>query len=210
LLEVLRLDGNALTGKIPAEIGFQNTTYGFSSLDVLRLDGNALTGSIPTEIGFLNSTLEVLRLDGNNLTGPIPTEFGLLSELRELRLEGNRLTGTIPTQIALLEHLEILTVDAALEGSIPSHVKTLEPCILCEGGTIDSMDTVSSFVFENDDQHTVDGVSCATLSDPHALLSFDACEALREHCVTCGEPHDDAPSAAGSRSRELDEGWGAG
>lgn len=204
----LDLQSNTFGGSIPTEIG--NLT-----LEVLKLNENNLTGHIPTEIGFLNSTLEVLRLDGNALTGPIPTEIGLLSELRELRLEGNRMTGTIPTEISLLEHLEILTVDAALEGSIPRHVKTLEPCIVCEGGVIDGMDTLSSVVFENDDKHTVDGVSCATLSEgyPHALISFDACEALREHCVTCIEPPGDAPPAVASTSNptgDLNDGPGSG
>jgi len=221
-----------MTGTIPWEIqGLQNLVYldlhsnnfggsilteiGNLTLEVLKLNENNLIGSIPTEIGFLNSTLEVLRLDGNALTGPIPTKIGFLSNLRELRLEGNQLTGTIPTEITLLEHLEILTVDAALEGSIPSHVKTLEPCILCEEGAISGMDTISSVVFENDDQHTIEGVSCANLSEgyPHALLSFDACEALREHCVTCDESPGDAFPAVASPTNttgDLNGGSGSG
>ena len=85
----LRLDGNNLSGTIPAALG------GLSSLQDLRLSGNALSGSIPPTLGDL-SNLETLWLSGTALSGLIPPSLGDLSSLRLLLLYGNALSGSIP------------------------------------------------------------------------------------------------------------------
>ena len=61
----LHLDGNQLTGRIPAELG------NLTSLRELSLGNNQLTGGIPTELGNL-ANLQSLYLSDNPLTGCIP------------------------------------------------------------------------------------------------------------------------------------------
>ena len=109
----LRLDGNALSGPIPAELG------NLANLRELGLPSNELTGSIPVEFGRLTS-LTWLGLWNNALTGPIPEALGRLVNLRALWLYGNDLTGPIPAALGRLENLEWLSLYRnALTGPIP-------------------------------------------------------------------------------------------
>jgi len=91
----LVLNGNGLTGSIPAELG--NLTY----LASVTLPDNRLTGPIPPEMGNLSS-LKRLSLANNRLMGSIPEEMGNLSSLRWLELAGNQLTGPIPQSLTNL------------------------------------------------------------------------------------------------------------
>ena len=61
----LVLNGNGLTGSIPAELG------NLAHLASVTLSDNQLTGPIPAELGDL-ANLSRLYLSGNRLTGPIP------------------------------------------------------------------------------------------------------------------------------------------
>ena len=139
----LRLQDNALTGRIPPEIGQ------LSGLTELHFSDNALTGPIPPEIGELSelrglglwfndlagsipselgdlAALEQLWLEGNDLTGRIPPEIGHLSRLTELRLSANGLTGRIPPEIGGLSELRILELeDNDLTGPIPPEIGRL-------------------------------------------------------------------------------------
>ena len=91
----LHLDGNRLTGEIPAELG------NLTSLRELSLGNNQLTGGIPAELGNLTS-LRDLSLGNNQLTGRIPTELGNLANLQSLYLSDNPLTGCIPESLRKL------------------------------------------------------------------------------------------------------------
>merc|ERR1739845_37581 len=111
--------------------------------------------------------------------GQIPRELGLLTVLTELRLEGNDFTGTIPIEVASLKSLRILTFDSNLTGDIPGHVKTLIPCVLCNGNNYELKN--SSNVFN--------GISCEKFlegqRDAKTPTSVNDCEHLKEICITC-------------------------
>ena len=64
----LLLNGNALSGEIPAELG------SLSNLEVLYLSNNALSGEIPPELGSLSNLLGMV-LGGNDLSGCVPSSL---------------------------------------------------------------------------------------------------------------------------------------
>ena len=100
----LELDGNQLSGPIPAELGR------LANLEFLWLEHNQLSGPIPAELGRL-ANLELLWLDGNQLSGPIPAELGRLANLFHLNLEDNQLSGPIPAELGRLANLDLLWLD---------------------------------------------------------------------------------------------------
>ena len=106
-LALLWLDGNSLTGSIPAEIGK------LASLKDLNLSNNGLTGSIPGALGSLSSLVD-LNLSRNELTGLVPSELGNLANLTQLWLDNtqsfNDLTGPVPTTFVSLSKLLELSV----------------------------------------------------------------------------------------------------
>jgi len=208
-LQLLELADNHFEGTIPREIGKARLLVDFSSgknnmtgpiptfigklknLEKLDLEFNDFTGSIPTEIGMITS-LKFISLRGNSFTGTIPSEIGLLTELRELRIEGNAFYGTIPYQITYIERLRVLSSDDNLVGIIPKNMKTLNPCVLCEGERYDLLptkrDSHSISYYENS-EWGIDEYSCPMLlaakQDPEILISEYACDALKL-CVACG------------------------
>ena len=116
-LEELQLSFNDLSGEIPVALG------SLANLRGLGLAGNQLRGEIPGQIGSL-SNLEWLGLDGNQLSGRIPLELGGLSNLRALRLDGNRLSGEIPGQITSLSNLDRLWLAGNhLSGCVPAGLR---------------------------------------------------------------------------------------
>ena len=113
-LQQLLLSDNALTGTIPVELG------GLANLQQLLLNDNALTGTIPVELGGLTNLLW-LYLFGNQLSGAIPAALGGLTNLQQLLLNDNGLTGTIPAALGSLTNLQWLYLnDNALTGTIPA------------------------------------------------------------------------------------------
>lgn len=69
--EEISIYDNALTGKVPSEIGQ------LTALSDLSFDTNQFSGTIPTVIGLLSS-LNWLYLNANQLTGTMPSEIALL------------------------------------------------------------------------------------------------------------------------------------
>ena len=160
----ISLDGNGLTGTIPAAIGnLTALTSLVLGIDLFGDGENRITGTIPSEIGNLRE-LERLWLDGNQLTGPIPPSIGNLTKLEtldfgnffggnllsgpipasignltlltNLRLSSNRLSGEIPPSIGNLVNLEELQVDDnQLTGSIPSQIGNLARLEVFNTGT---------------------------------------------------------------------------
>lgn len=118
-LQQLRLDGNQLTGGIPAEFGAMPNLIG------LELQSNQLSGAVPTELGNL-ANLQWLRLDNNQLSGGIPPQLGNLSRLRDLSLGGNPLGGQIPMEFGNLSQLRTLALYSnQLNGNIPASLGNL-------------------------------------------------------------------------------------
>ena len=114
---VLVLNGNELSGEIPAELGSLSNLLG------LYLGGNDLSGEIPAELGSL-SNLIGLGLSENDLSGEIPPELGSLSNLIELTLSRNQLSGEIPPELGSLSNLTNLHLnDNELSGCVPSSLE---------------------------------------------------------------------------------------
>lgn len=175
-----------MTGTIPTDIGKLTT------LEKLQVNGNMFSGTIPSEIGLMTSLL-YLNLQGNNFSGTIPTEIGLLSNLREVWLDGNSFTGTISRGIALLERLRILTLDDNISGSVPSRIKTLKACDLCNGQNYEirsELNNDQAAYHENGVYGGIESFSCPELldikHDANKLLSGEGCQFLKDSCVSCG------------------------
>ena len=64
----LNLNHNALSGKIPAELG------SLSNLTGLYLNVNGLSGEIPAELGSLSNLID-LSLGNNELSGCVPSSL---------------------------------------------------------------------------------------------------------------------------------------
>lgn len=94
-LFALWLDGNAVNGTIPTQIG------GLTNLASISLANNAISGSIPTEIGNLKG-LRRLWLDNNQLTGTVPDELQNLNRLEVMELHGNDLNGSMPSDLCTI------------------------------------------------------------------------------------------------------------
>ena len=100
----LVLDGNNLTGSLPAELGK------LESLTRLALNRNGLTGSIPTELGSLPN-LGIIGLARNSLSGSVPDELGNLTGLTRLSLHDNTaLSGALPDGFTGLANLQRLAI----------------------------------------------------------------------------------------------------
>ncbi|XP_027079236.1 uncharacterized protein At4g06744-like [Coffea arabica] len=124
-LDVLFLNNNAFSGKIPHNLGQTPVLYltfanneltgpipksiGQTSrnlLEVLFLN-NSLSGCLPYEIGFLNKT-HIVDVSINQLTGPIPQSFGCLKDIQQLNLSYNQFYGAVPESLCILGDLEVL------------------------------------------------------------------------------------------------------
>lgn len=89
-LSLLHLDGNRLTGMLPAEISRL-------PLVVLNVSRNNISGAIPSEIGRI-LCLEMMDLSYNNFSGELPGTLSQLTDLTKFNVSYNPLlTGSVPT-----------------------------------------------------------------------------------------------------------------
>jgi len=86
------LDGNDLTGTIPAQVG------SLQNLASLSVSNTKLKGPIPAEIGDLLKLRRVWMYD-NQLTGEIPLSLQKLDKLEVLELHNNNMSGSMPQGI---------------------------------------------------------------------------------------------------------------
>lgn len=113
------LDGNNLTGSLPAAIG------GLPNLEVLYLANNSLTGQLPAELLTLTK-LRTIGLSRNVLGGEIPASIGALTNLEHLELAENGFSGELPQSLAALTKLQSLTLYSnAFSGEIPPFIGSL-------------------------------------------------------------------------------------
>eukprot|EP00540_Astrosyne_radiata_P017154 CAMPEP_0116869948 /NCGR_PEP_ID=MMETSP0418-20121206/28033_1 /TAXON_ID=1158023 /ORGANISM="Astrosyne radiata, Strain 13vi08-1A" /LENGTH=637 /DNA_ID=CAMNT_0004506081 /DNA_START=48 /DNA_END=1960 /DNA_ORIENTATION=- len=113
-LEVVQVENNKLTGRIPTRIGL------FQKLQDLWVHNNFLTGTIPTEIGLLR-LLDVVLISGNLLRGSIPTEVGNLVNCRGFSAGFNELDGTIPTEFGNMAWAILIDMSSnRLSGIVPT------------------------------------------------------------------------------------------
>ena len=109
-LEELNLYYNSITGKIPS-------LHKLEALETIDLDGNLLTGTVPASVFSLpqlknlfllnnenlggtipdfkeGSAIESVSFFGCSFTGSIPSSIGLVSNLRFFQMKDNNLSGT--------------------------------------------------------------------------------------------------------------------
>ncbi len=109
----LFLQGNGLSGSIPAELGSLTHLIG------LYLDGNGLRGKLPLGIGNL-ARLQDLYLGDTGLEGEIPKTLGKLVELVHLNFDSANFTGSIPPELGALTKLVTLSLhENNLSGRVP-------------------------------------------------------------------------------------------
>ncbi|CAA6660884.1 unnamed protein product [Spirodela intermedia] len=123
-LKELSLEENMLSGEIPPSLG------GLSNLSKLSLGGTCWRGGFPQtleEILSLTSLSLHLDLSGNYLIGSLLPEIGKLKNLNTLNLSRNRLSGEIPSSIGDCQVLEFLLLESNLfQGVIPWELSKLK------------------------------------------------------------------------------------
>jgi hypothetical protein len=116
-LRVFDLNGNALSGGLPAQLATL-------PLQTLHVGENQFSGAVPAGI-WTRSSLQVLDLSENNFTGGLPGAFNLPA-LQLLELSGNGFTGGIPGALWNLTTLTILDLaENQFTGTIPAAVSNL-------------------------------------------------------------------------------------
>lgn len=90
----LDVTNNSFTGSLPAILG--------PGLSVLLLDGNRLTGQLPAAWGTPDMSLSVVSCQNNKLSGSLPANWGSdpggLAQLQFLLLYNNSLSGSTPVE----------------------------------------------------------------------------------------------------------------
>ncbi|XP_074266502.1 uncharacterized protein LOC141589777 [Silene latifolia] len=171
----LELEGNKLSGKIPASLGR------LTKLVVLNLNSNEFLGEIPSEIGQLQ-LLEQLSLSKNHLTGNVPKSISQLTNLRDVDLSGNILTGKIPAEVANCTALSSLNLSRnSFSGQIPDELGELAQLRYyldlsrnALSGTIpESLGSLSLLQLLNLSDNDLSGAIPGTFSEMISLESID-------------------------------------
>lgn len=124
-MQTLDLQGNALSGTIPAIIGQ------FERLDELLFEDNMFSGEIPQEIGSL-ARLEALNLGNNNFEGQIPdlcsTDTNCMTSLESIDLEDNKFDGFFRGihSLSQLHTINAVNNDFVAIASLPTSLQKLQ------------------------------------------------------------------------------------
>ena len=120
------LDGtaNALTGKVPSELGR-------APLEYLMMDENFITGTIPSELFNIPARYRLLLLDRNQMTGTLPSEIGNVKNCQQLLLSTNSFNGTVRryrerVSLMKLQHDTSTTHLLHYPSQIPSEIGNME------------------------------------------------------------------------------------
>ncbi len=148
-LEHFRISNSGITGSVPSFSNSRDLTF-------LQLDGNELSGSIPAALGtFTNNVagisenrrrLTTVNLQNNQLTGSIPGSLAIRAAdavpgtgnpgtrgLQNIRVYGNDLSGPIPAEFANFPGLKVAEFRKAATGDNAG--LTCKPAGLSIGGT---------------------------------------------------------------------------
>jgi hypothetical protein len=166
----LSLQGNALSGTIPSDIGL------LTILTVLDLSSCSFSGKIPTEVGLLDSLVS-LRLGNNLLRETVPTEIGLLTNLVTLNLEATNLSGTIPSEILQLPNLDQIQYSGSL-----LTLDLTEAGFSCAETTVEMVLTTESWYTDVTWEITTGDGSVAASGGGDSLFSH-AAHVLEKVCV---------------------------
>jgi hypothetical protein len=111
----LFLDGSAISGTIPAQIGM------LTSLTSLYIARSSISGTIPPALALLTALQSLLIMSVPGLGGSIPSELGAMTALTYLSLESNALVGTVPASLGNLTQLTTLALYGnSLCGALPT------------------------------------------------------------------------------------------
>ncbi|PWA89848.1 serine/threonine/dual specificity protein kinase, catalytic domain-containing protein [Artemisia annua] len=127
------LNGNKLTGSLPAELGY------LSNLDRFQIDQNEISGQIPKSFSNLNK-IKHIHFNNNSLSGQIPAELSNLSTLMHFQLDNNQFDGDIPSSYGNLSALVKISLrNCSLQGVLPdlSEYHVLAICKLFSYASLD-------------------------------------------------------------------------
>jgi hypothetical protein len=122
------LHGNALTGVVPIDPGFNTCT----EMTQLKMGRNGLSGPFP----HVDKLTKLTVLEGNfcAFSGPLPDIFDSWPDLYEIYWDGNAWTGSLPPSIGKLKNLVEMSFNVAnLTGLVPDSycdIKSLHHCTL--------------------------------------------------------------------------------
>jgi hypothetical protein len=87
----------------------------------IQLDGNGLSGSLPAKLGLLLPEVQVLSFAHNDLTGQLPLWTKEMKGLTLLHLHYNQFSGSIPPGFLKMDQVELVNIAANnLSGPIVS------------------------------------------------------------------------------------------
>ena len=99
-LNDLTLGPNLFTGTIPSTISTLSSLNYLSARGI-----RDLSGRIPAEFGFQLTSLKEIIISGTNIEGNIDTSFGRLSNLQTIDFSKNQLRNAIPSELGNLQNL---------------------------------------------------------------------------------------------------------
>eukprot|EP00164_Ancoracysta_twista_P002554 GFYU01003402.1.p1 GENE.GFYU01003402.1~~GFYU01003402.1.p1 ORF type:complete len:914 (-),score=267.08 GFYU01003402.1:51-2420(-) len=119
ILQELDLEGNSITGGLPAWFGTS-----FPHFKSLNVGKNQMSGPLPDTLGNIEH-LQFFLVNNNNFSGSIPSDLGIVS-LKYIYLQGNSFSGPIAAFFEKLPELRHLDVsDTNIEGAVATKYASL-------------------------------------------------------------------------------------